>query len=240
MKADTFSVLHATFGRPEKAVAAMLRVFERASNPAGIEYIFACNIDDPALQQLQTILNSIPLMEPSQISIKVGDFAGSAAAWDAAASVSYGEWLVQMQDDVEPQHWWDHWILWNGYLPCDRARPVFFAVGDGYRKDALCCTAIMNRARYEQCSEFLHSGYVSVFSDDEVTIRAYADAADGKCVMIEARDICFLHRHCYHDKTVLEDETYRRENSAVAYEVGGKLFRERNQHLVDRGFKKWS
>lgn len=192
-------------------------------------------------------------MRNTQVKIVTGQFNGSAPAWDAAAKASSGLVLIQAQDDVEPPEGWDN-SIWNAlerapgtaFLQFAEGPPVpysvepaFIAVSDGFRKDKLCCTAIMNRARYEQCGEFLHPGYISVFSDDDVAIRAYADAAAGKCSLIEARDLVFLHRHHYHDKSVPMDATYERENSSKAYAHGQALFMKRNADLVAKGFKTW-
>ncbi len=235
-----FSLLHASYGRPEKALAAMRMALDRAKDPGKIEYLFALNHDDPKLEEYHDALPTGGVL---------GHFNGSAPAWDAAANASIGQVLIQMQDDLElPQDWDaklldrlisikignhpDH-ILWL-------SRPVFVAVSDGHRKDALCCTAIMNRARYEQCGEFLHAGYRSVFSDDEVTIRAMADARDGKCTFVNARDLVFLHRHHYHDKSVPMDATYERENSSEAYRIGAALFAERNPEAATDGLRTWS
>jgi hypothetical protein len=227
-------MLHASWGRPAKAVVAMRQCFERALVPEGIEYIFAINADDQALPVYMELLE---WMKVDHVKIITGPFTGSAQAWDAAAQSSSGAVLIQTQDDLELPESFDR-SLWN--LLGDRlAPPTFIAVSDGYRKDRLCCTAIMNRARYEQAGEFLHPGYRSVFSDDDLTIRAYADAADGKCTLIEARDLVFLHRHHYHDKSVPFDATYARENSAEAYAEGQALFMKRNAELVRRGLKTW-
>jgi len=243
----TWSILHATYQRPEKALAAMQRWFERASRENEIEYIFAVNSDDESKRGLMA--SKLPL----GMKIITGPFAGSAPAWNAAAQASTGLILIQAQDDVEPPENWDDGV-WDAFDRggatailqfADNSRkaysvePTFIAVSDGYRKDRLCCTAIMNRARYEQAGEFLHPGYTSVFSDDDVTIRAYADAANGKCTLIEARDLVFLHRHHYHDKSVPFDATYARENSSEAYAQGQALFMKRNAELVRRGFKTW-
>lgn len=237
----TFSILHATYQRPEKALAAMRMWFERAANPDALEYIFACNEDDPnhAIVRLEWLRHH-------QVRLLIGPFAGSAPAWDAAAKASTGLVLIQAQDDVEPPVGWDL-SLKARFIEYDQAdrrgtyfdysAPTFIAVSDGYRKDNLCCTAIMTRARYEQCGEFLHAGYLSVFSDDDVTIRAYADAAAGRCVLIEARSLVFLHRHHYHDKSVPMDATYQRENSAEAYAQGQALFMRRNAEILK--FKTW-
>jgi hypothetical protein len=240
MSAPAFSILHATYGRPEKAVAAMRMWWERAARPEAMEYVFACNTGDDAsicaVTKEAKQLGCIHLIH--------APFSGSAPAWDAAAKVSTGQILIQGQDDVEPPQDWDHMLIGeyeDGRKYLGRRLPeipAFIAVSDGYRKDRLCCTAIMNRARYKQQGEFLHAGYKSVYSDDEVTVRAYADAAEGKCVLIEARDIVFLHQNPYHTGAP-HDATLLRENSPEAYELGGRLFMQRNADLVARGFKTW-
>lgn len=238
MKTKEFSVIHATRGRPEKAAEAMARWAARANNPKDVEYIMVCDEDDETRFEVISRTRDI----------NVGFYAyvdhpgkGSASAWDFGAKFSTGHILIQAQDDVEPPQDWDelllaHWVN-NTRAPDE---PAFFAVSDGFRQDGLCCTAIMNRARYEQCGrEFLHAGYLSVFSDDEVTYRAKRDARDGKCRFIDARSLTFLHRHHYHDKTVPMDATYERENSSEAYRIGGVLFAQRNPEAATDGIRNW-
>jgi hypothetical protein len=236
-----FSVLHATLGRPHKALQAMHRWFQRAARAVDVEYIFAVNDDDASRRVIEDALRVLEIDIP--VRMITGRFQGSAAAWDAAAKESLGDILIQAQDDVEPPARWDCSIL----FAIDKTElafvwskiPVFIAVSDGFRKDKLCCTAIMNRARYMQQGEFLHAGYLSVYSDDEVTLRAYADAAEDLCQVIEARDLVFLHRHHYHDPSVPMDSTYRKENSAEAYAHGQTLFVQRNEKALAAGFRTW-
>lgn len=236
-----FSVLHATYGRPEKAVRAMRMFLDRCAKPDQAEYIFALNNDDCTsaefIRLLQLELES-PRREFARVHYVMGDFHGSAPAWDAAAQASTGQLLIQGQDDVEPPGWWDLELIKRfnrlGFLPAQ-----FIAVSDGYRKDAICCTAIMNRAYYEMEGHFLFPGYMSVYSDDEVTYRALRNARDGKSDFLDCRDLVFRHRHHYHDKSVDFDTTYERENSAVAYRVGQKLFLDRNPRVLTDGLKTW-
>ena len=244
MSTPAFSILHATYGRPQKAVAAIRMWFERAARPWEVEYIFAVN------EVEQPIIGAV-MASYGRASYVLGDYAGSAPAWDAAAKASTGLVLIQASDDVEPPEGWDEKILHR--MVGDRQRsdpahwlflaspfsPIVIAVSDGYRKDALQTIAICNRARYEQAGEFIHGGYRSVFSDDDFTIRAIADSADGKCTLINARDLTFTHRHHYHDKSVPWDPVYARGNSTEAYAQGQALFMKRNSHLVARGLKTW-
>ncbi len=234
-----FSLLHATYGRPEKAAAAMQMALQRAIRPRLIEYIFAFNNDDPSNAEGTFRMPECEL-EFNRIDFARGNFIGSAPAWNAAANLCTGEILVQMQDDLELPEGWDFSLASR---LADRLenldQPAVIAVSDGYRTDDLCCTAIMNRARYVQTGEFLHPGYMSVFSDDDFTYRALRDHKEDKCTFISARDLVFRHRHHYHDKSVPMDATYERENSSEAYRIGAALFAERNPLAATDGIRTW-
>lgn len=234
----TFSVLHATRGRPKKAGQAMRMWQDRAMDPRACQYILCCDENDET--RFDAIRETADLDRFGHSCYVDHPGTGSAAAWDFAAKFSIGHILIQAQDDVEPPQDWDHLLLAH-WVANTRApdEPAFIAVSDGFRKDELCCTAIMNRARYKQCGEFLHAGYLSMFSDDEVTYRAKRDARDGKCTFINARDLIFLHRHHYHDKSVPMDATYEIENSAEAYRIGGALFAKRNPDAHKDGLRNW-
>lgn len=244
MTTPVFSLLHATFGRPQKAYEAMRRFRARASMPYSHEYIFAVNSDDLTVPILRGLLEKDdPIVQWARVEIIEDHFKGSAPAWDAAAKASTGYILVQAQDDVEPPEEWDHLLIEKimAEVPSPKWQevPFFIQVADGYRKDSLMCSAICSRPYYQLKGEFLHSGYQSVFSDDEYSVRAYCDAADRVCQWIEAREIVFKHEHHYHNAAVPMDATYQRENSAEAYTHGQKLFLERNQRQLNRGFRTW-
>lgn len=234
-----FSIIHATRGRPKKAAEAMARWCERASRPNEIEYIMCCDENDETRFEVIRLTNRIDVGFYSYVD---HPGQGSASAWDFGAKFSTGTILIQGQDDVEPPVGWDDLLvkkIVSAPGPNPWEEPAFIAVSDGFRKDELCCTAIMNRARYKQQKEFIHPGYLSVFSDDDVTYRAKRDARDGKCIFINARDLVFLHRHHYHDKSVPMDATYELENSAEAYRIGGALFAKRNPDAFKDGLRNW-
>jgi hypothetical protein len=245
MSTPMFSVLHETNGRPEKAFAAMRMFHNRAKAPEDVEYIFAVNLDDPSLLEFKRLYDEASIDESLNFkffSYVLGHFKGSAPAWNAAYEASEGAILIQGQDDIEPPELWDVTIkgLAQGHGGEDwRNAPFSIAVSDGYRKDALCCTAIMSRAYAETEGHFLYPEYTSVFSDDDFTIRAIANAADGRAQFIQARDVVLKHEHHYHNKEIPFDATYERENSAKAYSSGERIFMERNKRLIERGFKTW-
>ncbi len=229
------SLLHATFGRPEKALKAMRDAMRAAAYPDLIEYAFGINSDDPTTFNFEVM----EVMRGRNAMIASGPFKGSAAAWDSAAMLSTGELLVQMQDDLELPKDWDATLVGLYCGLGDPAQQTVIAVSDGYRKDELLCTAICNRARYNKQGEFLHRGYQSVYSDDEFTYRAKRDARDGICDLLDAKKLIFRHRHHYHDGSVPMDDTYRRENSDEAYKNGQELFSKRNPTAATDGLKTW-
>ena len=251
MKEPLYSVLHATLGRPEKAFAAMEMFRKRAQEPREVEYLFAVNNDDPTIGRLNELVTAS--YDPSSpfwgVRMVGGDFRGSAQAWNEAAKGCRGMILIQGQDDIEPPEGWDR-TLGDRYARIAREAggvmvPAFIAVSDGYRKDELCCTAIMTRSYAALEGHFICPEYMSVFSDDEVTYRSKRNARDGKSVFIDARDVVFRHQHHYHVKDstgkalVDWDTTYAKENSAEAYAHGEKLFRARNPKAATDGLKTW-
>jgi len=236
------SVIHATLGRPKKAVETMRRWFDEAEDGKRVEYLFVLNIGDPTHGELMDELEKNEIPSHGPITVIGADVEYSAPAWNVGAIASHGKLIIQAQDDVEPPENWDEKLdllvrLHGGY-----DEPLVIAVGDGYRKGhaaLLMCTAICNRARINQEGFFLYPGYQSVFSDDDFSYRAYRDERDGCVKVIRAPRLVFLHRHHYHAKEVPWDSTYAHENDPAAYALGQRLFNERNPRALTDGLKRW-
>jgi hypothetical protein len=230
----TFSLIHATLGRPEKAVQAMRMWRDRATDPSSVEYIMCADSDDETRLNLRLGPENTAGFHSFLFVDHHG--TGSAPAWDFAARFSRGSILIQVQDDVECPWRWNallsEAILMNGQGK-GVLDPIVIAVSDGYRKDKLMCTAICSRSFYQAEGHFLCPHYQSVFSDNEFTYRAYLRQSQNCAIVIEARDIVFLHRHHYHDKSVPFDATYAHENSDEAYKLGEALFWKRNPEAFE-------
>ena len=244
----TFSLLHASFGRPEKAIATRALWISRATDPDVIEYIFALNSDDPTdaenlrvrcLAGFATSAENLGLWWPRFV---VSDFHGSAPAWDAAAKESNGNLLVQVSDDFVPPQNYDQLILdaivnRGGGLDWD-TKAIVVRVGEHFRRDDLMTMFVCSRAYYKLQGYFLFPEYRSVFSDDDATIRAVAAERDGVCQIIDARDVVFRHETAYHTGAE-QDATLKRQNSPENYQQGAELFMRRNLKLVNAGLKTW-
>jgi glycosyltransferase involved in cell wall biosynthesis len=207
----TISLLHATRGRPAQALAAREQWLKAAANPRRVEHIFALDSDDEASKKALCKL-------PHRIVTETG--RGCVGAWNLAAEASTGDVLVQLSDDWTPMQGWDEEFVRRLR---DVSQPGVLRPSDGRRRDDLLCMAILTRARLKQQGEFLHGGYVGIYSDDEFSFRAYQDG-----VVIDARDMVLLHDHPNYNPNVEMDETYLNQNSAERDKHGRKLFLERN------------
>lgn len=207
------SLLHATRGRPSKAIATRETWLHMASDPSCVEHIFAVDADDVA--SLEMSKQFVSFVSPKQSCV---------SAWNGAARISSGELLVQLSDDWVPVPGWDQMLL-NECKKRDPDKESFvIAVSDGARTDDLLCMAILSRARYEQQGgELFHEGYESVFSDNEFSYRAAKDK-----VIIDARKrIRFEHMHPTFGKAPM-DATYQHNNQRARLDAGHALFRTRN------------
>jgi len=229
------SLLHATKGRPEKAVATMRLWASRATDPSRVEYVIAMERDDYETNDLLEFVlatDEMPWCENTVVGVR-GGFGGSAPAWDAAYRVSNGHLLVQVSDDFEPPKDWDTALL-NRLPEGWEINPVVLAVGDSHRKDRLLTMLIASRAFCDAEGCFLFKGYKSVWSDGDATYRAYKRG----CV-IEARDLVFEHKHPFFDKSVPMDATYAAQNEPLRYAEGEKLFTERFPEWRASGIVDW-
>lgn len=214
-----FSLLHATRGRPEKALHARDQWFRAAVKPGMIEHIFAVDADDTkTLEELDGM--RVVVVEPG---------GGCVRAWNAAAKESRGHVLVQMSDDWLAPHHWDNAVCWKLKDPIEKKLPGVLAIDDGHRKDKLLCMAILTRAyylrqRHEKTGEpyLFHPDYLGVYSDNEFTVRAYENG-----VVIDARDLRFIHNHPFFTGEAV-DEVYAAQNAAERYEHGLAVFNRRN------------
>lgn len=210
------SLLHAT-ARPEKAVATMRKWIDAAQAPDGVEYIFVAEGDGASV--INAALSDHPVIGPQIVSVSL-NARSSAAAWEYAYRTSTSELLIQLSDDFnEPPHHWDARLI--SRMPADGS--CVLRVSDGHRRDNLLTMLICNRAFAEAEGQFIPACYASVFSDGEVSLRAFKRG----CV-IDCRDLVFPHNHAWHNCGVEFDSVYQWQNRTEAYAQGMKLFTERN------------
>lgn len=208
---------------------------ERCSNPKAVEYVIATERDDTATQHhFDNVLPEleVPWAHDGVVAIR-GAFGGSSPSWNAAYRASAGSLLVQVSDDQSPPLHWDLALL--NRLPENwENKPLVVAVGDSNRKDRLLTTLVATRRFCDEEGCFLFPGFKSVWSDGDVTYRAYRRNA-----VIEARDIVFEHKHPFFDKSLSLDETYKLQNEPVRYAKGEALFVTRHPEWKESGIVDW-
>lgn len=203
------SVCHATRGRPQEAINARILWMKKAADPASIEWIFSCDDDDEKSQALK-----------NWHMIKGN--GGCVAAWNRAAAIARGEIIIQGSDDWDPPLHWDKII--TDRLG-DTSKPKVLAISDGHRKDDLLCMAILTKARLQDQGTMFAAEYDAcsgIFSDNEFSKRAAYDR-----VIVPAKDIVFTHNNPLFTGAT-QDNEFKRHNAKENYELGEKIFRERN------------
>jgi len=228
-KRPMFSILHATLGRPAKALAIREMWLSAADNPRAVEYIFGLHEgDDDSLRILKGFSHTV-----------CAKGIGCPTNYDTAAGIARGTIIIQAQDDCYPPQGWDTMLLAAIKNPNE---PAFVAVSDGQRGDRLCVNSIMTRSYMIKKSKledegngFMHREYPAVFADTENTYRAYKDAQDGYCNLIEAKHIVIYHDHPHFNQSVPWDETYKWENSDENYRKGREIFLRRNPEAATDG-----
>ena len=205
------SLLHATRGRPSQARECRQEWLNAAMKPGRVEHIFAVDADDA---------ESIRQLADLNPRVVRKDGGGCVAAWNLAASASTGDVLIQLSDDWSPVQNWDEEVVKRLR---DVSQPGVLRVSDGRRTDDLLCMAICTRPWMVQQGELLHSGYVSLYSDDEFSFRAYQHG-----VVIDARDMVLMHHHPNYDESIPLDETYTKQNSEDRKKRGHETFVQRN------------
>lgn len=216
-----FSIIHATLGRPEQALAIREMWLSRARHPENVEYIFGVHsFDEKSVKMLRGFKHTVT------------DQKGPGWNYDTAAGISTGEIIIQAQDDCYPPDGWDEALL---SIIGDTSKPVFVAVNDGHRTDRLSVNTIMTRSYMERKAKrdpgengFFHRGYATIFPDTENSFRAIQDGISGECEYIDAREFLLYHDHPMYNPAVPWDGTYAWENAPEHYESGAKLFKERN------------
>lgn len=92
----TFSIIHATLGRPETALQIREMWLSRARYPENVEYIFGLHsFDNPSVKHLSGFKHTVTEQE------------GAAINYNTAAGAATGQIVMQAKDDHYPEEGWD-------------------------------------------------------------------------------------------------------------------------------------
>jgi hypothetical protein len=221
------ALLHATRGRPEKALLARKTWLDFAVEPELIEHIFAVDADDKSSSFL-TLYNHV----------KQPPGGGCVAAWNRAFSDTRAPIVVQMSDDFTPPMQWDRLILEEFQKAGGLDKPLVLQVSDGHRKDGLMTMAIATRQYVNQDGFLFHPDFRGMYSDNW-----FCELAQKRGSVIDARErLTFDHDHPAFTGKPL-DETYARQNAPEEYAHGlaviKRLREGKDWSSVDGWFDYW-
>jgi glycosyltransferase involved in cell wall biosynthesis len=206
--APRITMVHATKGRPQVAWQRRFQWLSLAQKPLEIEWLFMVDHDDPIDYTPHQAIRCNP--------------GGIINAWNQGAKLAKADIIVQMSDDWSPPRHWDASIC---SLIGSKTGDAVLAVSDGYRTDKLLCMAILNKKRLKRQGGWLfHPDYQEsdgLYSDNEFTDRAYADG-----VVIEARDLKFVHENPMFTKKET-DQQFANHNKPEFYEKGKAIYEKR-------------
>ena len=239
MMDSLITCIHATLGRPAKALATMYLWQERCHDPALVEWLFAFNNNDGSRFQIMERDKSKDRFTVTSVDLITRH---SAPAWNAGASAASGQIFIQLSDDFECPVGWDRSLIEEIHAAGGVSNPIAVKVSDGFRKgDAadLMTIAICTRAYRDAEGVFMDPAFMSMYVDDNYTYRVLRNERDGLCKVVRCPDLVFPHRHYLYDKSVPHDETYAHQNSSEAYTLGKRLFEQKNPRAATDGLKKW-
>jgi glycosyltransferase involved in cell wall biosynthesis len=149
-----------------------------------------------------------------------GSSRGCVDAYNRAYEASSGDILIQMHDDLDPPQNWDQLLAQR----VDINEPRLLHVSDGNDanpdKPWLATISICSRKWAEKLGGLFHPGYVSVFCDDDASLKAQEDDC-----LVDARNLVFQHRFEGPDR----DETQRRSYAPENWALGASLLEDRKK-----------
>ena len=208
----TIALIHPSRGRPDKARKA----YEEWLNNADDDFEYIISIDQSDPTQAKYFQNF-----DSDCSISQNPNRSIVDAVNLACSHLVADIYVVMSDDFGCPKGWDTII--KQAMPLDR--PAVIQVRDTIQ-DEIVTLPILNRLMYEKLGYVYHPRYFSMFADNDLTECA---RIHGELIKL---DVVFEHRHYVNGKSAMDD-TYKRENSQQAWNVGKKFFELRKK----TGFK---
>lgn len=209
-----FSVIHPSYGRPIQARQTVAEWLDKMTGSESIEWILSVNDNDPAYS------NYFKSFGDLGIPIVSDRFNGMVSASNAAARLAQGSILLLVSDDMHPPEGWDEMLMDDARLASDD--PCVLQVHDSIRDD-IVTLPIMNRAAYDRLGYLYHDGYISMFADNDL-----AETAKAHGMYYRSDIVGFEHRHWVNGKAP-KDDTYAREGSSIAWQVGEKLFEQRKE-----------
>ena len=207
------SLLHATRGTPERALATRKIWLDRADDAGQVEHIFGIQSDD---------LESIKAFAAAEVywscTTPPPAWASSSVAnWNICAEFSTGHILVVIADDLTPPQGWDTKLR---KLPDPETKWACY-VPDSLRQDGLMCHPVLSRALYDKRGYVFHPDFFGVYCDNDFSVRTQLEAP-----IYSVRDLEWQHDHPTNGSRE-SDSIVEHQNSETAYAYGGAKFMQK-------------
>lgn len=208
------SLIHPSWGRPEKAKATYNEWMKRASGKIEIEHILALDFSDPKNKEYEMDSEGkYKSFGPNSKTI-TDKHINVVDATNSAALVTTGDILIYMSDDFECPENWD--MIVSSYMIL--STPCMLRVNDGHQpfENRILTIPIMNRKLYERLRYFFCPEYASQWVDCDLF-------AVTEPFIINAPNVTFRHVEGP------DDETYKRNRAN--FESGREIFQRRQKEF---------
>jgi glycosyltransferase involved in cell wall biosynthesis len=217
------SILHPSRNRAIRGHACYANWLVRSSGKVEIEWIVSIDDDDSQAEEYRLRFN------PFAAKVIQNKNRSMVDAVNAAAKVSTGDLLVVVSDDFDCPADWDQGLM--AIFNNERDNPYYAVhVNDGYSypmgdpSNRLLTLPIVTRHLYSKIGYVYHPAYFSMYADNdlyEVCAKHFR--------IVDAGHLLFEHLHPSLNKSP-EDATFRRQNSAQAYQMGKAIFAQRQSN----------
>lgn len=180
-----------------------------ADKPENIEYIICLDTSDPKGSDYGNYFRDKKFIKC------IKDNKSAIQAINEGANMSTGDLLIVVSDDFECEKSWDTRLI----EALEGKEDFLVKTPDGIQK-TLITLPMMDRKYYERFGYIYHSGYVHMYSDEEMTIVGHML---GKVITL---DIPFIHNH--YSTGRFEKDSINKKNDA-SYGQGKRFIEERKK-----------
>ena len=209
-------IVHPSRGRAKQAREHYLNIIGMASRENPMKYVLSLDDDEPQSTEY------IERFEGSGVKIVFNKNNGCVQAANRAydkENIKDYDFIILTSDDMEYCENWDvkMYEIFNrvGYDKCIKTNQK-----DG--KDDLLTLQVGGYQFWLDYGTFFWPEYVSVYADNDLSEWARINNR-----MIQALDIVIPHNHPDYNKTMVYDETYKKENVPENYKIGESVFKKR-------------
>jgi hypothetical protein len=209
-----FSFIHPSFGRPNTAWNCYRSWILSKKLNEDIEWIISLSNNDEAINDYNIEFKN------EDVIIVSSESTNMVQASNAGAELAKYDYIILVSDDMFPVKDWDDII--DREFRKYKGQPAVLQFNDGIREDILTLP-VMNGLAYDMLGYLYHPKYISMYADNDLT-----DTCKRLGIYHVTGKQLAEHRHYSVGKSQMDD-TYRKENSKVAFEYGKRLYEYRKK-----------